>query len=283
MALREAFSANLTRLCASRTSIASICRATQINRQQFNRYLSGESLPNERNLAKICGYFGVDESGLFGQEDAGAAGAKDQLNENAWWSHVDLRAVLKLVHSDARPSIAAGIYFADFAVPGDRGSIVRSTIIIRNDGNLTTFRRLTGLAERRGSWWSQFHGDHKGLILERAHWLYLVGLNARGNREPSLIVLRWVSGSRPMLRGQALVMGPAGPTATAVVVNPCRPNMKLRTAVQQSHVYSTDDPHIEPLILDALEEQSMTLTDKTWSPDLSVRPLHPRQSTPLRQ
>jgi transcriptional regulator with XRE-family HTH domain len=281
MSLRDSFSANLTRLCASKTSIAAICRATSINRQQFNRYLSGESLPNRRNLAKICEYFGVDEGGLFGKDDA--AEAKAPLGETAWWSHVDLRAVLKLIHSDTRPSIAPGLYFADFAVPGDRTSIVRSTIVIRNDGNLTTFRRLTGLAERKGSWWSQFHGDHKGFILERAHWLYLAGLNARGSREPSLIVLRWMSGSRPMLRGQALVMGPAGPTATAVVVNPCRPGMRLRTAVRASHVYSTDDPHIEPLILDALEEQSMTLADKSWSPDLSVRPLHPRQSTTLRQ
>ncbi len=281
MSLREAFSANLTRLCASQASIAAICRATQINRQQFNRYLSGESLPNQRNLAKICEFFGVDERGMFGQDES--APPKGPLTETSWWSHVDLRAALKLIHSDTRPSIAAGLYFADFAVPGDRSSIVRSAIVIRNDGNLTTFRRLTGLSERKGSWWSQFHGDHKGFILERAHWLYLVGLNARGSREPSLIVLRWMSGSRPMLTGQALVMGPAGPTATAVVVNPCRPGMKLRTAVRASHVYSTDDPHIEPLILDALEEQSLTLADKTWSPDLSVRPLHPRPPSTVRQ
>ncbi len=281
MSLREAFSTNLTRLCASKASIAAICRATSINRQQFNRYLSGESIPNRRNLEKICGYFGIDEQGLFGQEEPGAV--KDPINEKTWWSHVDLRAALKLIYSDTKPSIGAGIYFAHFAVPGDRDSIIRSTIVIRNDGNLTTFRRLTGLAERKGSWWSQFHGDHKGIILERAHWLYLPGLNARGNREPSLVVLRWLSGSRPMLGGEALVMGPAGPTATAVVVNPCRPGMKLRTAVRSSHVYSTDDPRIEQIILDALEEQSKVLADRTSPPDLSVRPLNPRQTTATRQ
>ena len=61
--------------------------------------------------------------------------------------------------------------------------------------------------------------------------------------------------------------------------------MRLRTAVHASHVYSTNDPGIEPLIIDALEEQAAALADKgrSLSPDLSVRPLNPRQSTTLRQ
>jgi transcriptional regulator with XRE-family HTH domain len=281
MSLREAFSANLARLCAEQASIAAICRATRINRQQFNRYLSGESLPNQRNLEKICEYFRIDESDLFEQAEIDVG--KDPTNERSWWSHVDLRALLKLIHSDTKPSIKPGLYFAHFAVPGDRDSIVRSTIVIRNDANLTTFRRLTGLAERRGSWWSQFHGDHKGIIVERAHWLYLTGLNARGNREPSLMVLRWLSGSHPILSGQALVMGPAGPTATAVVVSPCKAGMTLRSAVRASHVYATTDARIEPIILDLLEDQSVALADRAWAPDLSVRPLNQRQSAAARQ
>lgn len=31
-----------------------------INRQQFNRYLSGESMPSYKNLKKICDFFGVE-------------------------------------------------------------------------------------------------------------------------------------------------------------------------------------------------------------------------------
>jgi hypothetical protein len=57
MSLREVLSANLSRLCEGEVSIAAVCRATRINRQQFNRYLSGASIPNGRNLEKICRYF----------------------------------------------------------------------------------------------------------------------------------------------------------------------------------------------------------------------------------
>ena len=280
MSLREALAVNLTRLCQAEDSIAAVCRSTKINRQQFNRYLSGGALPNERNLEKICAYFRIEEEDLFRQGEEAHGG---QASDKSWSSHVDLRAVLKLIHSDARPSIAPGIYFVYFAVPQDRVSIVRSTLVIRNEGNLTTFRRLTGLSERKGSWWSQFYGDHKGVILERAHWLYLVGLNARGSREPSQIVLRWLSGSRPMLGGQAMVMGPAGPTATAVVVDPCKPGMHLRSAIRASHAFSIDDAGVEPIVLDALEEQGKALADKTRGLDLSVKPLGPRPGAFVRQ
>jgi hypothetical protein len=88
---------------------------------------------------------------------------------------------------------------------------MRSVLIVRNDGNLTTFRRLTGISEPRRSWWSHFTGDHKGIIVERLHWLYFVALNWRGTREPSLLALRWIPISEPMLGGQAMIMTPTGP------------------------------------------------------------------------
>ena len=233
-----------------------VCRATNINRQQFQRYLSG-TVPYERNLEKICNYFGLRAEDMFTPVVVEPGDAP--ISEKTWWSHVDLRAALKLVHSDTRPSIPAGLYFVNFAVPGMPDFIVRSAMIIRHDGNLTTFRRLTGTAEAKGSWWSQFHGDHKGVVIERAHWPHFVGLNSRGSREPSLMSVRWLPGSRQMLGGQAMVMGPAGPRAAAVVIDRCNPSLKLRTAVKASHAYSIDDVGIEPIIIDTLDEQTRLL------------------------
>ena len=70
------------------------------------------------------------------------------------WSHTDVRAALKLIYSAGPTSITPGLYFAYFAVPWEKDSVMRSALIVRCDGGLTTFRRLTGVAERRGSWWS---------------------------------------------------------------------------------------------------------------------------------
>lgn len=273
MSLNAVLSANLKRLCQGEASIAAVCRGTGINRQQFNRYLSGENVPNKRNLEKICRYFRIDEPQLFREQGDEQADARTPGESP--WSLVDVRSILKSLHSETVASIPAGNYFANFAIPHDRDTVMRSTLVIRNDGNLTTFRRLTGHSEPRESWWSHFNGDHAGAVLERRGWLYFVGLNRNGNREPSLLILRWLTNSRAMLAGTATVMTPTGPAVTAVAIHPCPAGTGLRSALKASHVYSTDDPTIEPMVLDAIEQQSQSLVSMASSRvDLTVRPLH---------
>lgn len=63
--IRKIFSANLKGLIKTAPSIAHICRQTAINRQQFNQYISGETLPSEQNLSKIAKYFKISEAVLF--------------------------------------------------------------------------------------------------------------------------------------------------------------------------------------------------------------------------
>ena len=55
----DAFTENLRFACATRPSISQICRDIGINRQQFNRYISGEARPSAHNLGRIAAFFGV--------------------------------------------------------------------------------------------------------------------------------------------------------------------------------------------------------------------------------
>lgn len=55
----EAFAANLRYLCDQRGSISLICRKIQINRQQFNKYLSGRHMPSAANIRLIADHFGL--------------------------------------------------------------------------------------------------------------------------------------------------------------------------------------------------------------------------------
>lgn len=271
MSLHEALSVNLARLCEGKGSIAAVCRATQINRQQFNRYLSGETVPNKRNREKICRYFGIAERELF-IEPAEETGSRTG-DPSGSWSHREMRAAMKLIYSEPPLSIRPGIYFTYFAIPQDQTSIMRSVLVIRNDGGLTTFRRLTGFSEPHGSWWSHFTGDHKGIVIERLHWLYFVALNWRGTREPNMLALRWLPISEPMLGGQAMIMTPTGPSVTAVVLTPCDKSMSFMAAVRASHVFSTNDEKLDPMVMDALDQQCQALVATTRKIDLSVRPL----------
>ena len=45
---------NLRQLCRQRRSTSEVCRAIGINRQQFNKYLSGAAVPSSFNLARIA-------------------------------------------------------------------------------------------------------------------------------------------------------------------------------------------------------------------------------------
>lgn len=59
------FADNLRLLCSYCHSVSDVCRKLSINRQQFARYLSGESLPSDRNVRKICDFFGVEEAEIY--------------------------------------------------------------------------------------------------------------------------------------------------------------------------------------------------------------------------
>jgi hypothetical protein len=61
----EYFAQNLRLLCSYTRSVSHVCRHLDINRQQFARYLDGETLPSLHNVRKICDFFGVEEAEIF--------------------------------------------------------------------------------------------------------------------------------------------------------------------------------------------------------------------------
>jgi transcriptional regulator with XRE-family HTH domain len=266
MSVRDIFAHNLQRLCRTEDSIAAVCRGTGINRQQFNRYRTGRALPQDDNLDKICDYFAVPPEELFrgagAQHAAAVTGAGSELMGEA----------ARLVAECGQASLAPGIYFAHFAYPPDPQSVVRSAVVITHEENRTTFRRVTGLAEGNGSWWSRFRGDHRGFVIERRHGIYFAGINVLANLEPTLLVLRWIPFSEPVLGGHALILTPQGPTPTAVVLTAADPDLGFRAAVEASHAVSINDPSIDPVVLDTLDQQCQQLVAQVRPLDLGVSP-----------
>ncbi len=65
--MTENFSSNLKSLCAEHGSISQICRDIGVNRQQFNRYLNGSSLPSAHNMRRIARHFDLTEADLFSE------------------------------------------------------------------------------------------------------------------------------------------------------------------------------------------------------------------------
>ena len=63
--MQDDFASNLAFLCSHHRSIAEVCRRLDMNRQQFNKYLSGQSRPSRANMRRICDFFGVTEAEML--------------------------------------------------------------------------------------------------------------------------------------------------------------------------------------------------------------------------
>ncbi|WP_438463153.1 helix-turn-helix domain-containing protein [Marinomonas sp. PE14-40] len=62
---KQNFADNLRLLCNYKKSISEVCRELEINRQQFNKYLSAKTTPSGNNLRRICDYFGLEEHEIY--------------------------------------------------------------------------------------------------------------------------------------------------------------------------------------------------------------------------
>lgn len=59
------FAQNLQFLTQTAESVAALCAELKINRQQYNKYLSGKHVPSRRNIALIARFFSVSEKDFF--------------------------------------------------------------------------------------------------------------------------------------------------------------------------------------------------------------------------
>src|SRR5882724_4151994 len=78
MTLKQNFATNLRLLCGQHRSVSEVCRRLAINRQQFNKYLAGTSLPSSATLGRVCAFFRVDQGEILLAPDefAALAGAR---------------------------------------------------------------------------------------------------------------------------------------------------------------------------------------------------------------
>lgn len=169
--LRAIFAKNLRWLCDAQPSIASVCRDTGINRQQFNRYLAGTAIPSAQIMRTICARFNVAEASMFLPNEelgrlVGLGGTADEL-------------VRLLGTAGARKpdKFRTGFYFRyEPAVDGTGKRLLRSLYHVRETEGSFIFRatrRLRDIGKRTGAFARQ---RSSGTILKIAGHLYFFEL-----------------------------------------------------------------------------------------------------------
>lgn len=132
---KNLFGKNLRELCARQGSVAAVCREIGINRQQFNRYLIGQTRPSAHVMAKIEDYFGISAAELY------SPSRPNSLHLN--------RLKTEVFASDFGPVDQAsslerycGGYYTYFRSPNFSGGIIKGFAKISIDNNMARSKVL---------------------------------------------------------------------------------------------------------------------------------------------
>ena len=232
------FADNLRALCTQHGSIAAVCRALGMNRQQFNKYLAGSTLPNGPTLQKICSFFAVEPAALFHGQDGQNATLPAPFTALGAFSG----AVGKMRQSTLRP----GCYHFYYPWERDAGKCVRAALFVyRKDGStlFSRFTKLRMLGRRQRYYLS---GRHDGVVLDGDGGKFLLALNRKGHGELSMVTLGAENAlNRDFMSGLALVMDSAGsPLALRATLEYRGGSSLLRRTIAESGILSLSDPGI---------------------------------------
>lgn len=184
-------------------SHAHVARELGLNRQQFNGYITGKNLPNERVIDNICAYFQVDVGALFREADP----ETDFTNLDALADRQKkyLDRIIAIEKSSHRHGLTDGLYYVYFSVPRDRELVACSLLAVKREGGLTTFRRITRLGGISDGRRPKTRSIHSGVVLYRENYAFLIGLDTIDNGGPTILVASPMTSSEILYSGQGHV------------------------------------------------------------------------------
>lgn len=239
---------NLALLCSYHRSIAEACRRLGLNRQQFNRYLSGQSHPSRRNMRKLCDFFGVTESELLMEpaqfEQIVALRRKpDPLPQ--------MRRPLQQVEALYRRSQSMekyiGFYYRYFFSFGNKGLITRSLVSVHVDAgryywkNIEVLRdpdsgKTFGLNKYEGAMF--FLADRLHIVeFESLEFRSITQVTLYANHQHRLLRLMGIQTGGPTRRGRK-------PGASKVALDYLGRDVDLRKAMAGIGLFRPDSESI---------------------------------------
>jgi transcriptional regulator with XRE-family HTH domain len=248
------FARNLRTMTENNGSIAQVCRDLGMNRQQFNKYLSGTSLPAPVSLKKIAEYFGVDQRVMFSHADNKPGRSEfDDLKPLLTMSQIDPRLTDRLMRTlsgSVQTQFREGCHIVYYPSLSSANNMARAALVAFKVGKLMCFRRYTRFAMKGNPQERCAKGQHEGVVIEHNGRTFMLAKNVRGNGEISLQSFgASVAADFNIMTGLAMVMTPwAEPLATRVTVDYFGPKASLKKALKLCGEVSGTSPDISDTI-----------------------------------
>ncbi len=294
----QIFAGNLRRQCSRFESIAEFCRQSGINRQQFNRYLSGQNLPNPRSLRKICATLGTSKASLFVAGGRALATASvfsttEQAILGKMITALPATGLAALAHAagslqdDARSNgrILSGVYLGYMPLASLPGQLLRTVIKVSRVGGINVFTRRTSFRLSGTILRNTTVGKHVGLILGDTYSSLFIGMNKLHPHEFSAQrFMHSITGNDSLRLGLSLVRSPVGEIACKIVLVRVGSGIAAgRKALAIMGVVPQDDTSIPPEVSALLPNQPCDETIHDYlavTEALQAHPKMPRKSAP---
>jgi transcriptional regulator with XRE-family HTH domain len=244
----EHFRANLKFLCGHYKSVADVCRRLEINRQQFNKYLGGQSAPSPYNLRKICEYFGVDEGEIYQPHNVFIQIFAKSPPPNGERAMLDGLTPAFFPDTAAELRKYLGYYFAYVVTPSRPGYVLKSiTRLYKKSGVIRTktFEVISLRSEERKS---LFINKYNGFCFISSQILYLIE-NEYLNRRGYIYTALYPSFRSPVDYLNGLVLGISGgnfrmPYSSQIVFEFLGETADLRTAIGECGFLPADSDEL---------------------------------------
>lgn len=279
MTIHRVFAGNLRKYCDHQSSIAEVCRGANINRQQFNKYLSGQIVPGSRTLERLSRYMGIDAAMLFQVDTAGSNYPQHKAIST---SNPVQRALFELgirasnglknpIQSNLR-TIRDGFYTCYFPLQGQPGFLLRSIMCVKTSFEVTKFSRRTRLRSPSRHSQTLVEGKHCGVVFNTENELHFVAINMTLPHHPSLMCTegRMIPGSNLSV-GIALTRGTNQPYACRICIEYHGEKLSsAKHAYRKMGITSLNDRHVSPMVVTALLAKDSADASQICPPSIEV-------------
>lgn len=260
------FARNLEVLCKSYSSVAEICRRSGVNRQQFNKYLSGKHLPAGKVRAQIAAFFEVEEEDLFksaARFDELIEGPRLDISWKMRSSGAFQRIVPFIKGSADRIRGYSGVYFRYHNSSIHRGRVLRSVLYLYQHNGIAQYTIVERFPALDESGTTECVFKYHGFALFAGDRLFLIDFETLQQNELTFSI--FLPNSRnALVRLFGLVSGIAAtplrkPFSTRVALDfqgkgrVAKPHLKLATTLEPT------DVSIPPDVQKFLAEQDATI------------------------
>lgn len=247
---------NLRLLCSYKKSISGVCRELGINRQQFNKYLSGATSPSGHNLRKICDYFGVEdhEIRMPQEEFTKILQARPPRNDGIEARHRPEMALLEEFFQRGSEELAKyeGSYFIYYYSTSYPGKILKAYGVVYEEEGRHFFKWIEHLSLAGTSRSDGFIYKIKGVVLGLGNRIFVSGYEQIMKNELVHLILYPTYKNR-VSQLSGLLLGVSGadsrePVSQRVLFSYLGKHVSHRAALRECGIYEADADEVGPAI-----------------------------------